>query len=311
MRKTLLLVVAMMSFINLKAQVKLPQVEAKGESDKENGWHKAGNFAVLFSQAAFNNEWTGGGTNNYAANFKLNYDFNYKYNKLTIDNRVTADYGITKNKGEEYTRKTSDILELNSIVGTKVKDSNWYYSFFMNFKTQFTDGYDYSKNSEDVMIRTRKTDFFSPAYLQFGPGVLWKKSDNLKINISPIAARFTFVKKHFTRVGNDPADIAEFNNSKYFGVEANKSTNFELGASVNAYYKFNLAENITAENILALYSDYLEKPQNANINYLLNINMKINNYVSTNLTFQAIYEDQAVKGWQIREVLGVGFSYNL
>lgn len=310
MKRTLLIALAAFGFMSLNAQVTLPQVEAKGESDKENGWHKAGNFAVLFSQAAFNDEWTGGGTSNYAANFKLNYDFNYKYNKLTVDNRITADYGLTKNKGEEYTRKTSDLFELNSIVGTQIKESNWYYSFFLNFKTQFSDGYDYSR-VDDVLVRTRKTDLFSPAYLQFGPGLLWKKSDNLKVNISPIAARLTFVKKDFTRVGNDPADIAEFNKTKYFGVEANKTNNFELGAAVNAYYKFDIVENITAENILALYTDYLEKPQNININYTLNVNMKINDYMSTNLTFQAIYEDTAVKAWQIREVLGVGFSYNL
>jgi len=304
MKKLILFCLLLLGVTSLFAQ------EEETEKD-ENGWNNSGAISLMFSQAAFNNEWTGGGTTNYATNLKFNYEFNYRYNKLTVDNRIVADYGLTKNKGEEYKRKTNDRLELNSIVGTKVKDTNWYYSFFLNFKTQFTDGYDYEKNDNDVLIRTRKTDFFSPAYLQFGPGMLWKKNDNLKVNISPFAARFTFVNKDFTRVGNDPQDIIDFNEDKYFGVEANKSTNFELGASINAYAKFKIIENVNMENILALYSDYLEKPQNINIDYTMNLNMKINKYMSANLTFQAIYEENAVSAFQIRETLGVGINYEL
>src|SRR5690554_7638485 len=45
--------------------------------------------------------------------------------------------------------------------------------------------------------------------------------------------------------------------------------------SVSGYAKFDLVKNVNVENILALYSDYLEKPQNINIDYTLNINMKI------------------------------------
>ena len=305
MKKILLFSILFLSIIPMIAQ----EEENTEEKDK-NGWHKEGAIALMFSQAAFNNDWTGGGTTNYAANLKFNYDFNYRYNKLTVDNRVVADYGLTKNKGEQYRRKTNDRIELNSIVGTKVTDTNWYYSFFINFKTQFTDGYDYKKE-DDVLIRKRKTDFFSPAYLQFGPGMLWKKSDNLKINISPFAARITFVDKDFTRVDDDPELIAEFNKKKYFGVEANETTNFELGASLNAYAKFDIIKNVSAENILAIYSDYLEKPQNLNIDYTLNLNMKINDYMSANLTFQAIYDENAVAAVQIRETVGIGFNYSL
>lgn len=284
---------------------------AEEKEKPKNGWHKAGAINLMFNQAAFNNNWTGGGTTNFAANLKFNYDFNLRYNKLTVDNRVFADYGLTKNKGERYNRKTNDRFELNTIIGTQVKDTNWYYSFFINFKTQFSDGYDYKKDANDIMQRTRKTDFLSPAYLQFGPGVLWKKNDNFKVNVSPFAVRLTFVDKFFTQVENTPEAIAEFNKNKYFGVEANKTTNFELGASLNAYAKFDVVENVQIENILSMYSDYLEKPQNMNIDYTMNIIMRINNFMTANATFQAIYEENATSAFQIRETIGVGFSYAL
>ena len=137
----------------------------------------------------------------------------------------------------------------------------------------------------------------SPAYLQFGPGMLWKKNDNLKVNLAPATARFIFVHSHFT----------DFEES--FGVEQGKSMRFEFGAAVNAYYKVEVMENFTIENILNLYSNYLEDPKNVDIDYQLNVVLKVNRYISTNLTFQALYDDNAYKGFQTRHTLGVGLNY--
>ncbi|MGO3183939.1 MAG: DUF3078 domain-containing protein [Aequorivita sp.] len=276
-----------------------------------NGWTRSGNISLLFNQAAFNHEWTGGGSSNIAGNLGLTYDFNYKQDKISWNNRIIAEYGITKNKDDKYSRKTNDRLELNSILGREINESNWYYSFFLNFKTQFAPGYEYNTdlNPNDDGYRTEVTKFLSPAYLQFGPGMLWKKNDNLYVNISPATARLIFVNKDFTNVGNDPVAIAAFNEDPYFGVEANETMRFEFGASISAYAKLELMENVSMENILNLYSNYLEDPQNVDIDYTMNLLLKVNDYISANATFQAIYDDNAVKGFQIREALGIGVTY--
>lgn len=288
---------------------------AQEETDNDtivNGWKRSGNISLLFNQAAFNHEWTGGGTSNYAGNLSFSYDFNYRQDKISWDNRLLADYGISKNKDDKYSRKTNDRLEFNSILGSQIKESNWYYSLFLNFKTQFAPGYEFNKdlNPDDEGYRTETTHFLSPATLQLGPGMLWKKNDNLYVNISPATAKLVFVDKDFTKVDeNIPGALELYNENKYYGVDANKSTRFEFGASVSAYAKFELMKNITAENILALYSNYLEDPQNVDVDYTFNLVMKVNDYISTNFTFQAIYDDNAVQGFQIREALGVGVTY--
>ncbi len=138
---------------------------------------------------------------------------------------------------------------------------------------------------------------FSPLYLQTGPGMLWKKSDNLKVNIAPATARLIMVHDHFTEFGES------------FGVEQGETTRFELGAAIGAYYKVNLMANISMENILNLYSNYLEDPQNVDLDYTMNLVMKVNKYISANLTFQTIYDDNAFEGLQIREVFGVGVNF--
>ncbi len=278
--------------------------QEENEEKQPEGWSSEGNISLLFNQSAFNAEWTGGGTSNIAGNLLFNYDFNYLKDNFTWENKILVDYGLTRQRGDNFPRKTSDRLELNSIAGKQVQDSNWFYSLFLNFRTQVTKGYKFSEDAETgETIRTEYTNFFSPAYLQFGPGMLWKKSENFYVNIAPATGRLIFVDSDFT-TGPD------YTNGDYFGIDEGKSSRFELGTSVSAYAKFDIVKNVRMENLLNLYSNYLEEAQNVDIDYTMNMKMKINDYLSTNLIFQAIYDDNAVKGFQIREVFGLGFNYS-
>ena len=218
-----------------------------------------------------------------------------------------ADYGITKTRDQEFTRKTNDRLEFNSVVGKQIKESKWFASYTFNFRTQFSKGYTFN---EEVIPETRfeTTRFFSPAYIQTGPGLLWKHSDNLKVNISPTNARFIFVASDFTDPTN-PLFQIDADSPTYFGVDEGETSRFEFGAFINAYAKFTPLKNITLENTLNLYSNYLEDPQNVDIDYTLNVLMKVNEYITTNVTFQAIYDDNTVEAFQIREALGIGVTY--
>ncbi len=257
-----------------------------------DGWKKNGKIMVLFNQSAFNNAWMAGGTSSMAGNFGLNYDFNYKKGNNVWDNKFIAAYGLTKLKGAERNTKTDDRLEWNSLYGKKAF-GNWYYSAFLNFKTQMDSGFDPTGS-------IRISRFFSPAYLQVGPGLLWKKTDNLKVNFAPVTSRLIIVDGQFTKFASS------------FGVEQGKTTRYEFGASISGYYKLNLMENVSMENILNLYSNYLDKPKNVDVDYQMNLVMKVNNYMSANVSFQAIYDDNAnpIKSEvQIREVFGLGINY--
>jgi len=283
------------------------QVSAQEEKIEvpPNGWNSGGTIQLLFNQSAFNDEWTGGGTSSIAGNLTLNYNLNYRMDDFSWDNKLLADYGLTKIKDDEFSRKTSDRLEFNSITGKQLKNSNWYYSWFLNFRTQFSKGYEFSEDPVSLKtIRTETTHFFSPAYLQTGPGMMWKKNDNFVINIAPATSRFIFVDNKFTSVPG-------YLDGQYYGADEGKSSRFEFGASVSAFLKLNLLENVTMENTANFYSNYLDKPGNVDIDYLMNIQMKINSYLSANLLFQAIYDDNAVAAFQIREVFGLGINYSL
>lgn len=275
----------------------------------KNAWTKSGSLSLLFNQAAFNTQWQGGGTSNYAANLGLTCNANYKKDKITWDNRLVIEYGIASQKDQEFTRKTSDRFEFNSLVGKEIKKSLWHYSFFLNARTQLTSGYTFGEDTDGNEVRTENTKFLSPGYFQIGPGMLWKKNDNLKVNIAPATARLIIVDGIFTNVGQDQSNIDAFNESSYFGVKANQTSRFEFGAAIGVYGKFTLFKNVVMENTLNVYSNYLEDPQNIDVDYTMNLLMSVNKWITANVTFQSIYDDNAVKGFQIREALGIGITY--
>ena len=261
----------------------------------ESPWKRSGTISLLFNQAAFNHDWTGGGTNNYGGNLNLSYDANYKKDVWAWDNKLVVDYGLTRVDGDDFSKKTNDRFVINSLLGRQLSET-WYFSFFANFQTQLDKGYTYGTDNQGRQTRT-ETTFLAPGYFSFGPGMLWKKSDNLKVNIAPATSRLIFTDKKFTET------------AAHFGVEKGKTSRFEFGAAVNGYAKFDVLPNITVENTLNLYSNYLDKPANVDIDYTLNLLMKVNNYISANFIFQAIYDDDAAKAFQIREAFGAGLTY--
>lgn len=285
--KKIILVLSLFGFLFLQAQ------EVKTDSTKV--WTKKGNVSLLFNQSNFSN-WAAGGENTISGNLGVNYDFNYKKKDWTWDNKVIASYGLVKTKNASFEKKTDDRFEFNSLLGKKAKGF-WNYSAFLNFRTQMTKGYEYGKDANGTEIRNEYTNLLSPGYLTFGPGMLWKKSNNLKVNISPATSKITFVDKKST-----------LPNAAFFGVEEGNNVRYELGIYTSGYYKFNLMTNVAMENTINLYSNYLEKPENVDIDYQLNVVMKINKYLSTNLSFQAIYDDNAFQGFQTRQVFGVGVN---
>jgi len=265
---------------------------------KSSNWKNTGKASLLFNQATFSN-WVLGGDKNVALNFLADYTLNYKKDVWTWDTTFLVDYGLAKTSSSEFYKKTSDRFELQSLLGKRFAKL-WSYSAFLGFKTPFSNGYDYGIDANGNEIRTKKASFLSPTYLQLGLGLSWKEHDNLWLNIAPLSQRFTFVSKSFTE------NLAV--NETYFGVEKGKSSRLEFGGSVNAFWLAKLFENVTLGHRLSLFSNYLEKSKNVDLDCQTTLNMKVNKYLSANVIIQLIYDDDAVQALQMREVFGVGLN---
>ena len=274
-------------------------------NDIPEKWKNSGNALFLVNQSSFSN-WTSGGQSSISGTLKIDYNFNYSDNGWDWDTKVISNFGVNKISGSDFLKKTDDRIEINSVLGKKFNNDiigRWSYSSFFNFQTQFAKGYRFGRDANGNPNRTEKSRFFSPATVQLGVGMYWKKSKDLWVNLAPMTGKLILVNKRFTENLNE--------NQTYFGVKKGGNSRFELGASIRSYYKSEIFENVTMENRLSLYSDYLDRPQNIDFDCTFNFIMKVNQYVSTNLIFQFVYDDNEIRRVQVREVLGVGLNIDL
>jgi hypothetical protein len=299
MNRSILFLIIFFNLINLHAQK-----EIKKDS-LETNWNLSGKFTFLGNQSSYS-YWTAGGQTSVSGTIKIDYDFNYDKDGWNWDTKLITAYGLNSIGGSKFLKKTDDKLEINSLFGKKFTNNligNWSYSSFINFKTQWTKGYRFRKNSQGEEERTELTRFFSPAYLQVGVGLYWKKNKDFWINMAPLTGRLIIVNRYFTNNLED--------NKRYFGVKKGKNSRFELGASIRSFFKFELVENVFVTNRISLYSDYLDNPANIDLDYTINTVMKVNKYLTTNLIIQFIYDHNSVKRLQVREVMGIGISLDI
>jgi hypothetical protein len=285
--------------------------------DPVKNWKKGAVFNLNYSQTTLKN-WAAGGEDNFALNALAKMFANYKKEKWAWDNELTMGYGGVQTTSRAWT-KTDDRIELNSKLGRQLSEK-WYFSYFFTFRTQFVDGY--KVPGDTILIST----FMSPGYVQTGLGFDYKPVDFFQANLSPATAKFTFV-------GNQ--DLAD---AGAFGVEPaerdtagniitpGKTVRTEIGGSVTLIIKKEIMKNVSVDTRLFAFSNYLENPENIDVNWDLLINMKINKWLSASFTSSLIYDDDidiafdsngdgvddsAAPRTQWKTVLGVGLNVAL
>jgi len=258
-----------------------------------------GKITTLLNQSQYKN-WIAGGVNNLSLTLILDYDFTLKNGDLEWINRIDGAYGLVKNQDEDI-KKNEDRLELYSLLALKNK-GRWSYSAVFNLKSQWSNGYEYAPLPNGVIDRTLTTKFLSPAYSQVGLGMFYKRDDNFWFNYALLSARYIMVNTVFTE--------SLLDGENYFGVEKGKSGRFEAGGIISAYYKKEIMKNMHMENKLNLFQNYLEDPLNIDVDYTLSLEFTINQFFSTNILVQILYDDNAIPEIQLKEVFGVSFNVN-
>lgn len=289
------------------------------QPDSISHWDNKNNVKLIFTQNSFVN-WNAGGNNSMSGILKVHLIRNYKNEKIAWANEIKTNYGLNKEEKREL-RKTEDLFELNSTFGyRKNTESNWYNSAKFNFKTQFTNGYKYPNKAKPI------SQFFAPAYLFLGVGSeYYLKKNNLKIYLSPITNKTTFVFDQSLAnegaFGVDPAIYDDLGNM----ISKGDKTKMEFGTLITGEWQTKVMENIKMANKLILYSDYLHNYGNVDVNWELNFDLTINKYITANVGSHIKFDDDIkhkedvnndgeldILGpkIQLKQLLGVGFSYS-
>jgi hypothetical protein len=283
-------------------------------------WQQVNLIGLNFSQAAFVN-WNAGGNNSISALANARFERNYKFRYFQWENILETRYGINLQEGQKI-RKTDDAIRVTSTVGYRRDTiSNWYYSVKANFNTQFTDGFKYPDRETPI------SRVMSPGYFFLGAGTSYISEDRkLNVYVSPLTQKATFV------LDQDLADKGAFGVEKAVldadgnVLERGKNVFLEFGFLVTNNWETQLMENVGIKHRLNLYSDYLRSFGNIDVDWELNINLKVNKYIVTSLGTHIIYDDDILfdrvlndaglvieegrPKLQFKQLLGVGVAYN-
>ena len=275
-------------------------ISAQEEAKKDStlGWHYRGAGTLSFTQASFNN-WAAGGENSIALNGMLITGANYKSTEYIWENGLILAYGMQK-QGDLGFRKTTDKLELSTKFGYHAI-KNWYYSFLAGFMTQFDKGYKYD---DAAGTKTLIADFMAPAYVNIAIGMNYTPSKAFSLFIGPLSGRITIVNDTSLSVN--------------YGLEAGETTRKEFGGSLKANLNKDIMKNVNLASQLTLFSNYVDNPQNVDVDWQMLFTMKINKFLTATLNLQFIYDDDILitdkdgnigPRLQVKELFGLGLSY--
>lgn len=285
--------------------------------DTVSYWERTNVVGLDLNQAAFVN-WSVGGNNSVAILAKGNFLRKYTKGNINWVNELLLKYGLNSQEGQEV-RKTDDQIQLNSTFGYRADTlSNWYYSAKFNFNTQFTNGYSYPNTTEAI------SGPFSPAYIFLGVGSEYIRKDlGLTAYFSPLTAKSTLVLNNRLAdagaFGVDPAVRDADGNI----IRHGKNMRTEVGILLTNNIKKQIFKNIMLDHRLALYTDYLNKFGNVDVNWQLMVDLVVNEYVKASIGTHIIYDDdikatEEIDGSivkvgpkiQLQQTLAVGVTYS-
>ncbi len=255
------------------------------EPPKRSLWKKTNILGLDVSEVAFVN-WNAGGSNSISALMSADIKRLYQRKNIRWNNELLARYGVNKQEGQNF-RKTDDNIEINSTFGYRSDSvSNWYYSAKLNFSTQFSNGYKYPDTSQEI------STLMAPGYLFLGIGSeVNLEEENFNAYLSPLTLRSTFVLDQYLAnqgaFGVAPAVYDEDGNL----LKEGENIRTEVGILLTNEYAIRLFENIRLTNKLSLYTDYLNHFGNIDVNWELQFNFKVNDYVVAKLGSHLKYDD--------------------
>lgn len=298
-------------------------------------WMRGGVLTIGINQGFLHN-WPASGE---VASMTINSQFSgyatRVYHRHIWANNLDATYGLFYGYSNKFQpRKIDDRFDLTSKYGLQMdQKKRLYLTGLVNFRSQFTKGYDYNVPNFDSFSTSK---FLSPAYLTGAIGMEYRNGSHYSFFLSPLAARFTFVDKYYTLMNPQGA----------FGVEYGETSRFEVGAYFSGRYLTEINKKFLFKTRLDLYANYLAKdtkdelgnivkrdnPGNIDILWDNFLSYKFSKYIGINIGATMIYDNdipynknttnegtgittekdepgQGLGWWQLKQIMSVGFEY--
>lgn len=198
-------------------------------------------------------------------------EYTNKESKVKWTSSGRLRYGTVRTK-EHGSRKNTDLIELNSQYNKVLREKLDFSSVFY-FKSQVAKGYKYPNDSVPV------SKFLNPGTFTIGVGLEYKPDKKTSINFSPLSYKNTFV-----------LDTAMINQTLH-GIERDKRSRQEMGGQLVVKNSLSILDGLSITNQVRLFSGYLNKPQNVDVDWEMNLEKQISWYFKIRLNLHLIYDD--------------------
>ncbi len=275
-------------------------------------WTLGGSSSLGFTQTSLSN-WKKGGNSSFSMLAILKGFANYSYNKIKWENSIEMRNGwvrLNDTDSDAKVQKNDDKLEIISQFGINAFNSKkWYYSAEIDFETQFFNGYNYDKDTENPI-----SAFLSPSKTLIKFGFDYNPNKNFSLVLSPLTSKTVFVR-----------DTAKIDQTGY-GIDEDKRRLWDPGLNADLKYKKEIMDNVTWSTKYKMFVNYRSPFKKFDIDWENQISMKVNNYINVNFMLYLLYDDNVTFAtnktdaegntiykpkWQIKELITVGFSYSL
>lgn len=269
-------------------------------------WESELTGKISVSQAAYRN-WQEGGVNSLAFTTGLSGATERKRNRWAQAYDFRFALGYINQEGQEL-RKTEDRIRLQANLQYQGD------GFFRQFnptlagdlRTQFAIGFDYTENpyddeapdspraGSDPPVQT--SAFFAPATIVESLGLTYEPYDQLSLRFGA-ASKQTIVTEPDFRV--------------LYGVDPDNVGRIEAGGQFAASLDQPLSENVRYRSQLDVFFavNQLENPPD--VIWDNTVNMQVNSWLSTDLQFVALFDEDTSSAIQLKEVISVGVSFTL
>ncbi len=300
----LLLIMGMTSMLPLAAQGQsLPTTSDEPEPPQEeepHPWTYDMGLRFSGSQAAYSN-WQEGGVQSVAFSVALNGEARRTTEHLAQMYRGDFRIGFLNQQSEPF-RKSEDVLRLQ--MAQRYIGDGFFRLFNPTFasvlRTQFVKGFNYDEDpfGDDVNRETPVlvSNFLSPAFFTQSLGLTYEPAPWYMLRVGG-ATKQTIVKDQELR--------------PLYDVDTNDFLRLEAGAELNNVIDIELMENVRWRSTLNVFLSFNEIESPPDVTWENNVSLRVNDWLSTELEFVALYNENVSDAVQIKEVLSVGVTFSL
>lgn len=287
----------------------LPNPQESPTSDTADAeWDSELTGKISISQAAYRN-WQEGGLNSLAFTTSLDGATERKGDRWAQAYSVRLALGYIDQEEQEV-RKSEDRIRLQANL--QYQGDGFFKEFSPtlagDLRTQFAPGFAYSENPYtdqdldpndprlDKEPPVRTSSFFAPGTLTQSLGLTYNPFDQLSLRFGA-ASKQTIVTEPDFRV--------------LYGVASDNLMRVEAGGQFAGTLDQQLTENIRYRSQFDVFFAFNQLENPPDVIWENVINLQVNSWISTDVEFVALFDEDTSKAIQLKEVISVGVSFTL